>query len=206
MSKKIGILLINVGTPSAPTKEAVQTYLNEFLTDPSVIQAPAFVRNILFKKIIIPRRSPQSAKKYQKIWTDKGSPLLSFSLDFSNDLQEVMGPQYIVRVAMRYGEPSLQSVIQELKSQGVEKFWMAPVFPQFAEATTGSVIKKIKELLPEDNFQILNEFYKSDSFIKSCAQILESSRSRWDHLLFSYHGLPVGQLKKIPGCYSTQNC
>src|SRR5436190_17854785 len=143
---KTGILLVNLGTPDSPTTADVRTYLTEFLNDRRVIDIPPLNRMLLVNLIIVPFRSARSAKLYQKIWTEKGSPLLIYSLRQKELLQESLGDNYQVELAMRYRKPSLDSALEKFQKSGVRKIRVLPLFPQYASSSTGSVHEKIMEL------------------------------------------------------------
>src|SRR3977135_4128116 len=143
MSKK-GVLLINLGTPDSPSTADVRKYLREFLMDPRVIDVNAFSRTLLVKGVIVPTRGPKSAKLYQKIW-DKttGSPLLHYSKLQTQLLQERLGDNYQVELAMRYQSPSIASALEKLKKALIYDITVIPLFPQYASASTGSVYDKV---------------------------------------------------------------
>lgn len=204
--EKIGVLLMNIGTPDDPSPESVERYLQEFLTDPQVIQAPLFVRKIFFAKFIIPKRAPQSAKKYQKIWTPEGSPLMVHSKNFARALQEELSSKYEVQIGMRCGNPSIQTGLEHFKKMGVSQVLLVPLYPQFAAATVTSSLNAAMKEIGSLPYKIFPEFFNSASFIDSCAAILETTRPQWEHLLFTFHGLPVSQVKKTKGCYQSNNC
>jgi ferrochelatase len=207
---KTGVLLMNIGTPSGSDTASVQTYLSEFLTDKDVINAPAFIREFVFKLWIVPRRAPASARKYQAVWTPEGSPLMVHSKNFCLELQKHLGSEFLCKIGMRYGTPSIRDSLQEMKSQGVSKIILVPLYPQFAQATTGSSLGKAKQILEEMAFAssvlVTPEFYDEPDFIKSWQEILSPALGTVDHWLFSFHGLPVGQIKKTPGCYEEKCC
>lgn len=205
---EIGVVLMNIGTPSGSSTEAVQTYLAEFLTDKDVINAPAWVREFVFRLWIVPKRAPKSALKYQAIWTKEGSPLMVHSKRFMNLLN--LSDRFEIRIGMRYGEPSLRSALTDLISQGAKKIILVPLYPQHAQATTGSSVGKAQELLRELKFAgkitVTPEFYQEKFFVQSWQEILEPFHPQIDHWLFSFHGLPVGQIKKDPRCYQNKCC
>lgn len=198
------MLLINVGTPKSSQKSDVASYLNEFLTDPEVIPLPWIFRQILVRGIIVPRRAKFSSEKYRKIWTEKGSPLLVNSRRFASALQGLLGENYVVRCAMRYGDPSIQSQLQDLLANQVQKIIVAPMFPQEAKATTGSVINYVSSLLIPDSVKVefLESFYNRDEFINSWKPLFEGIE--FDHLIMSFHGLPVKQNCALSVC--KKNC
>ena len=137
---KTGVLLINLGTPDAPNTSAVRRYLREFLMDPLVIQMPVVARWFLVHLLILPFRSSRSAKLYQKIWTDKGSPLLFLSERFHRALSKQLGDAYYVVLGMRYGHPSIKIALEDLQRTQCEKIIIMPLFPQYSQAATGSAL------------------------------------------------------------------
>lgn len=211
----IGILLINLGTPAAPTEAAVRDYLRVFLSDPYVITLPNFLRKFLVEKIILPTRSKKSAHAYQKIWTTHGSPLLVNSIALQQKLSKKLGDQYYVALGMRYGNPSIEDALKILYEKNCEKIIVLPLFPQFTKATSQSAIDevlryaKIKNLT--EKLMIIKEFYDADFYITSVVrdirQSLEENPSEF--LLLSYHGLPQKQIEQKNNyqekCYATSN-
>ncbi|WP_390622365.1 ferrochelatase [Mucilaginibacter robiniae] len=202
-----GILLVNLGTPDSPQTADVRRYLDEFLMDERVIDINAVGRTFLVKGIIVPFRGPQSAKSYQKIWTPEGSPLLVYSVKSAKMLQERLGSDYQVELAMRYQNPSIQTALDKLKAAKVDSIQVISLFPQYASATTGSVHQKVMELvsiwqtIPEISF--VNSFYDNDLMIEAFAQNgAKYNPASYDHILFSFHGLPERQLKKADETHS----
>jgi len=201
MSKK-GILLVNLGTPDSPQTPDVRKYLNEFLMDGRVIDVNPVLRTFLVRGIITPFRSPKSAKLYQEIWSkETGSPLLHYSIIQQKLLQERLGDEYQVELAMRYQTPSIEDALDRLKANLVESIRVIPMFPQYASASTGSVMDKVMELVRTwqtiPNISFLNSFHNEPSMIKAFAE--NSKRygvENFDHVLFSFHGLPQRQLIK----------
>lgn len=209
MKAKTVVLLINLGTPDSPSVKDVQKYLFEFLNDPRVIDIPAVARFFLVNFIIVPFRAPKSAKIYQQLWVNnglpdgtKGSPILIYGKSVQQKLQKELGEYYEVHLAMRYQNPSMEVVFEELSKKNLGKIIIVPLFPQYASATTGSVYEKAMKLInkwwiiPEIKF--VNQFYYEDGFIST---IVERSKKyniyEYDHVLFSYHGLPVRQVDKV---------
>lgn len=198
---KTGVLLVNLGTPDAPTKSAVKKYLIEFLTDPRVIDIPWIRRQLLVRGLIIPLRNKSSLKAYQSIWTAEGSPLLVHSLKSAELLQASLGEDYHVEIAMRYQSPSISTALKKLKSSGIKELIILPLFPQYASATTGSIYEKIFQelscelILPKLTF--IDEFHDHPLFIKAFQAVsAHFNFADYDHILFSFHGLPERQLKK----------
>jgi ferrochelatase len=199
MSKK-GILLVNLGTPDSPSTADVRKYLDEFLMDGRVIDIPLLKRALLVKGIIVPVRGPKSAKLYKEIWTENGSPLLWYSIRQKELLQERLGTDYQVELAMRYQSPSIESALAALKSGLVESIRVIPLFPQYASASTGSVIEKVMDLVKKwptvPPISFVNSFHDLQPMISAFAQnAAKYDPASYDHVLFSFHGLPQRQLK-----------
>ncbi len=198
---KTGILLVNLGTPDSPSTSDVRKYLREFLMDPRVIDIPAFKRFLLVNLIIAPLRGPKSAKLYKTIWNENGSPLLYYTRKQAELLQSALGNNYRVEFAMRYQSPSLESALEKFKKPVYKEIIVLPLFPQYASASTGSVHEKIMDIVsawqvvPEIKF--INSFCDHPGFIQTFSTIGKSlSPESFDHILFSFHGLPERQIKK----------
>lgn len=198
---KKGVLIVNLGTPDSPSVSDVRKYLDEFLMDGRVIDINPIGRTFLVKGIIVPFRGPKSAKTYQKIWTENGSPLMFYSARAAALLQEKLGDEYLVELAMRYQNPSIGSALEKLKQAGVNSIKVIALFPQYASATTGSVHEKVMEIvktwqsIPDITF--VNSFHDDDLMIRVFAENgKKHDPDSFDHILFSFHGLPQRQLKK----------
>src|SRR6201746_2119788 len=166
MSKK-GILLVNLGTPDSPETTDVRKYLNEFLMDPRVIDINPVSRALLVKGIIAPFRAPKSAKLYKHIWNaETGSPLLHYSKLQHQALQQRLGDEYQVELAMRYQSPSIESALERLKAALVSDIKVIALFPQYASASTGSVYDKVMELVRKwqtiPNISFVNSFHDNE--------------------------------------------
>ncbi|MEZ5013154.1 MAG: ferrochelatase [Chitinophagales bacterium] len=201
MAAKKGLLLVNLGTPDSPAVPDVRKYLKEFLLDARVIDIPALPRNILVRGIIAPFRAPKSAAVYAQIWTDEGSPLLVYSKRLLDKVKQRMGSEWQVELAMRYQKPSIASALSSLKENKVEEITILPLFPQYASATNGSVLEKVMELLTTweniPHIHTVGAFYDHPLFIRACADAASAfDILDWDHVLFSYHGLPERQIHK----------
>jgi ferrochelatase len=206
---KIGVLLINLGTPDAPTRSAVYRYLKQFLLDRRVIDYSWLPRNLLVRGLIAPFRSGSSAKLYQKVWTNEGSPIKIYGFKVTDGLREILGPDYVVELAMRYQNPSIESAIEKLEAQHVDKVIVFPLFPQYASATIGSIhdevmrIYRTKDVIPEMSF--INSYYDHPELVSIFAEnAKEYNLEEYNHFLFSFHGLPQRQLKK--GDSSKSHC
>lgn len=200
--KKKGILLVNLGTPDSASTSDVRKYLDEFLMDPRVIDVNAALRTFLVKAVIVPFRAPKSAKLYQAIWDkENGSPLKYFSLLQRDALREKIGDDYIVELAMRYQNPSIAQALQKMQQQNVDEIKVIPMFPQYASASTGSVHEKVMTIVKDwptvPKFTFINSFYDNSLIIKAfAANALKHLPADYDHVLFSFHGLPERQLIK----------
>ncbi len=209
--QKQAILLVNLGTPDAPTPVKVGKYLTQFLNDKRVIDVNPILRFILVNLIIVPFRSFKSAKLYSHIWTKEGSPLLLNSIDLKNKVQEAVGSNVIVELGMRYQSPSIKSALEKIREQRPEKIHIIPVYPQYASSSTGSsleeVLNQLKrwEVIPSLN--IISKFYDHPSFLK--ALLVEGNKHNiadYDHVVFSYHGLPERQIRKGSKHYGANTC
>lgn len=201
MSKK-GVLLVNLGTPDSTSVPDVRKYLREFLMDKRVIDIPAIPRWLLVNLIITTFRAPKSAAEYRKLFTERGSPLKYYTEDLVAPLQQILGDEFKVIYAMRYQSPSIQAGLDALNAENVESIHVIPLFPQYASATTGSVIDKVMEITK--NWQIIPEIKFTSQFLESdlFLEVIAKNGKKWmektdyDHFLFSYHGLPERQIRK----------
>lgn len=199
---KTGVLLVNLGTPDSPSVKDVRKYLREFLMDERVIDIPFINRWFLINFIIAPFRSPKSAKIYKELWTPEGSPLKIFGLSNEAELQKQLGDEYVVRLAMRYQNPTLEKALSEFKELNLKKVIVIPFFPQYASASTGSVNQKVFEILrpwqtiPEIHFE--GYFYNNPLLIQGFANNAQQwmKTNTYEHFVFSYHGLPERQMEK----------
>jgi protoporphyrin/coproporphyrin ferrochelatase len=210
-SKKTAIILANVGTPDEPTVPAVRRYLFQFLNDRRVIDLPWLLQKFLVNVIIVPFRAPKSTKLYQMLWTAKGSPLLAISNESRNKLQERLGENYEVFTGMRYQNPSLKKVLQTIRDKRFDKIVVLPMFPQYASSTAGTIAQLVNtetakwNVIPE--LTIISQFYDNPQFIKAfAAQIRKYRPEEFDHIIFSYHGLPFSQTDRVHPAVKTINC
>lgn len=214
MGKK-GILLVNLGTPDSPSTADVRKYLDQFLMDERVIDINAFNRTLLVKGIIVPFRGPKSAKIYKEIWTEEGSPLLIYGNNVRKAIAEKLGDAYQVELAMRYQSPSIPDALERLKQAKVDSIKVIPMFPQYASASTGSVHQLVMEIVSKwqaiPPISFVNSYYDHPGMIKIFA---DNARKyfdqKWDHILFSFHGIPQRQMRKadVSGqhCLKVENC
>ncbi len=202
MKPGIGVLLINLGTPDSPSVKDVRKYLFEFLNDPRVIDIPAIARFFLVNFIIVPFRAPKSAKIYKELWTENGSPILLYGVSVQKKLQAELGDKFKVELAMRYKNPGLDDVLARMEKHNYEKIIIVPLFPQYASASSGSAIEKVMEIIRKwwiiPEIKIISQFYDDDNYLEA---IVEQSKkydiNDYDHILFSYHGLPIRQVDKV---------
>lgn len=202
MLGKTGVLIVNLGTPDTPNVPDVRKYLREFLMDARVIDIPYTNRWLLINLIIAPFRSPKSAKVYRELWTEQGSPLKIYGERNEKQLQEALGDQYVVKLAMRYQNPSIEKSLKELQAMGLSKIIVVPFFPQYASASTGSVYEEVMRVIGQwlviPQLRFVNYFYNHPKFIKAFAdngrKYLE--KGNYEYVVFSYHGLPERQMTK----------
>ena len=200
---KIGVLLVNLGTPDSTATGDVRKYLREFLMDGRVIDIPFIPRWMLVNLIIAPFRAPKSAKEYRKLWTDRGSPLLFHTQDLKDKLIPKLDPEkYIVEMAMRYQTPSIEDGLNKLNKANVQKIIVLPLFPQYASATNGSVADRVMEIARTwqiiPNITFINNFVEHPLFLEAWAELGRDmmAKDEYDMYLFSYHGLPERQIRK----------
>lgn len=189
-----GVVLVNVGTPQAPSERAVRAYLREFLGDPHVVDLPAPARWLLLNLVILPFRPRRSARAYQAIWTEHGSPLLLHSQAQRAALAARL-PEAVVVLAMRYGRPSLEEAVAALARAGIDDVTLVPLYPQEAQATVGTTVEAFGRLV--SGARVVPPFFASPGFVEAVAAKVRRSveASGAEHVLFSYHGLPVRQLR-----------
>ena len=199
------ILLVNLGTPDAPTAPALRRYLGEFLSDPRVVEIPKPVWWLILNGIILPIRSSKSAAKYASVWTERGSPLQTGTADLTQAVAAEMGQlghHVQVRYAMRYGNPSVASVLDDLARQNVTRVLLVPLYPQYCAATTASTLDAVtawmrrSRRVPE--LRVLNHFHDVPVYIEALAQKIEAQwqeRGKPGKLVMSFHGMPARTLK-----------
>lgn len=197
---KKGILLVNLGSPDSPEPKDVKKYLGEFLMDERVIDVPLWARTLLVKGIILKTRPKASAKAYKKIWWEEGSPLIVLSERLQDKVQEQV--EIPVGLAMRYGSMSIHSGIKNLVDQGVDQILLIPLYPQFAMATTETIVVLAdeiqKEHFPNLKIESLPAFYNDDEYISVLSNSIKKhlKGKTYEHLLFSYHGVPERHIRK----------
>ncbi len=195
----IGILLTNIGTPDAPTPTAVRRYLQEFLSDPRIVELPTWLWRPILYGLILPFRSKYSARLYQKIWSDNGSPLLHITQLQAQQLQDqltIRGHEQVkVSLGMRYGRPSIAQAMEELRQAQVKKIIVLPLFPQYSAATVGSSFDAIAKVLKTwrsiPQLAFINQYAEHPLYIEAlAAQIKRHQNPAAQKLLFSFHGIP----------------
>lgn len=200
--EKLGVLVVNLGTPTAPETKAVRRYLAEFLSDPRIIELPRWLWNILLHGIILRIRPSRSAKAYREVWSEEtGSPLLSISRQqthaLRNELQSRFGEHVQVELGMRYGEPSIDSAITKLEAANVRRMIVLPMYPQYSGTTTASVFDAVTSRLQQTRWipelRFINQFCDHKAFVTALANSVRESwdeHGRGDLLVTSYHGIP----------------
>ena len=195
-----GVLLVNLGSPDSPNPKDVNKYLGEFLMDERVIDVPKWARTLLVKGIILNTRPKASAKAYKKIWWDEGSPLIVLSERLKDKVQQQI--ELPLSLAMRYCRMSIKSGLQALADKGVTDVLIIPLYPQFAMETTETILvlaeKLQKEFFPQMNLENLPPFYNNPDYIKVLSESIKAylKGKEYDHLLFSYHGIPERHIRK----------
>jgi len=203
--KRTGVLLIQLGTPDSPKTSDVRRYLGEFLNDPRVIDLPWLGRTLLVNGIIVPFRAPKSAKVYKELWEfgNGVSPLITHTENVTKKLQERFNVDEVdIHYAMRYQNPSMYDVMEEMRKKNYEHIIVLPLFPQYASATTGSAVDLAMKIMrqwwviPEVTF--VNQFYDSEGYIDSIVQQAKQfNLDEYEHVMFSYHGLPDRHVDKV---------
>ncbi len=198
---KIGVLISNLGTPEAPTKQALRPYLKQFLSDPRVVEVPKLIWWCILNLIILNFRPKKSAEAYATVWTEDGSPLLTHTKNQATALQakfDADAPgQYLVGYAMRYGQPSVENAMNQLLEQGARKVVVLPLYPQYCASTTGSTFDALandftsRRWLPDLRF--ISHYHDNEEYIRCIANSIRAhwdKHGRADRLVFSYHGIP----------------
>ncbi|ORU89966.1 MAG: ferrochelatase [Cycloclasticus sp. symbiont of Poecilosclerida sp. M] len=198
---KTTVLLINLGTPEAPTEKAVRTFLKEFLWDPRVIEIPRFIWWFILNFAVLRTRPKISALAYQKVWTDEGSPLMVNSVRIQNKLQQYADQKadgkYLVSLAMRYGQPSIDTAVQALKSQDISNIIVLPLYPQFASSSTGTAWQSFRKSYATwrraPASRTVMDYHDDDAYISALADSIKqhwSENGRAPCLVMSFHGVP----------------
>lgn len=212
---KRGIILINLGSPASTKVSDVRKYLDQFLMDVRVIDKPWILRALLVKGIIIPFRAPKSAEAYKEIWTEEGSPLITHTEELKNALQIIS--DYPIEVSMRYGNPTPEAAFNALlnKVPDLEEVIVFPLYPHYAMSSYETAVEFMKESHRKNRYSFelkcIDAYYKEPSYINALAESIRQYLNQpYDHLLFSYHGIPERHIRKsdITGCHclKVENC
>lgn len=190
-----GVLLVNVGSPDAPTPRAVRRYLNEFLGDPKVVDMNPVLWWLIRTFIVLPRRGRTSAALYRTVWTPEGSPLVAETRTQVRLLAARLGEDFRVTLAMRHGSPSLDTGLAELVEAGCRRIVVFPMFPQYSKTTTGSVegevALRIAQLDADLELSVIAPYYEDPGYVIALATTVREHSAGVDHYVFSFHGLPL---------------
>ena len=198
--EKIGVLITNLGTPDAPEKKELKVYLNQFLSDPRVIELPRILWQILLKLVILQIRPSRSAAAYKKVWTEKGSPLLVIANNQLNKIKSFFlnsNENIVFEIGMRYGNPSIHEALSKLQKQQVRKLLVLPMYPQYCAATTGSTFDEVTNVMqrwrwiPELRF--INQYFEEKNYIVALSNSIKQfwkKNEKPQKIIFSYHGIP----------------
>ena len=209
-----GVLIVNLGSPNSTEVNDVRKYLDQFLMDERVIDFPKLIRKILVKGLILNIRPKKSSNAYKRIWWKEGSPLIVLSRRLFKKVSDLM--QIPVALAMRYGSISIYNGLKELNDKGVDEFIILPLYPHYAMSSYETVVEKVKEEVkinfPENKIKVIEPFYDDPKYIELLSLKIKDTIKdiEYDHILFSYHGIPVSHLKisdpTNTHCYKAKNC
>lgn len=206
---KTGILLVQLGTPDSPEKKDVRPYLTEFLNDPRVIDFKWLKRTLLVNGIIVPFRTKNSSKIYKELWKigNGVSPLIVYSENLRKKLAVKFSGKADVHLAMRYKNPSIPKILAEMQQKNYSKIIVLPLFPQYASASNGSAIEKVLSEIQKwwviPNLEIISQFWDNEGYLNSLVENAKAlDANKFDHVLFSYHGLPESQVDKVHPQYN----
>ncbi len=211
---KKAILLINLGSPASLSPKHVWKFLTEFLNDARVIDLPFIVRKILVNMIIVPFRTLKSRNMYKQIWKGENSPIIQYSNDLIDKIRQKIGKKYDVHIAMRYCQPNIKEVLQEMYLQQYDEIKIVPLFPHYASSTTGSIIERVMKIISKwnniPNIKFQSSFYDNPLFVNAWVDNINNYKlDDYEHILFSYHGLPISHVNnnhaENEDC-KTQNC
>lgn len=211
-----GLLLMNLGTPDSPAKADVRAYLKEFLSDPRVLDGPAWRRKLILNLFILPRRPKQSAAAYRSIWTEEGSPILVHARSLRDKVRSRLPGDIPVEIGMRYGKPSIRSGIEKLTRAGVDKLILFPMYPQYSAATTGSCLAEAYSVALNmrdvPSLAVVPPFYDHPAWLEpTAARARETiATTRAGKIFLSFHGLPEHQVRASDRtgrtCLATEQC
>ena len=218
-NQRFGVILVNLGSPMEPSAAAVRRFLREFLSDQRVVEAPKWLWRALLNLVILPVRSRRVADSYKKIWTPEGSPLRKFTSDLAENLSKKLNspialgrdatvdgnrsPAYDVLSAVTYGQPSIETQLDNLSALGVEKILVVPLYPQYSATTTGAVYDRLAQYIVKrrriPEIICVNNYYRHPFYIRALANSIRKSwgeRGKSERLLLSFHGLPAAYAEK----------
>ena len=198
MATATGVLVVNLGTPDAPTPGAVRRFLAEFLSDRRVVNLPWLPWQVVLRTVILPFRPARSARAYREIWTPAGSPLLTgteaFTRALERKLASILDELPVVAMGMTYGNPSIPRALQKLQWAGVRRLVVLPLFPQYSATTTAAAVDRVDATLAGWSAQpecfVIEDYHADPGHIGALASSIAAARTHWDHLLFSFHGIP----------------
>lgn len=207
ISKPLGILLVNLGTPDAPTASAIRRYLAEFLSDPRVAAIPRLIWLPILYGFILPFRSMKLVDRYAMIWRDEGAPIRVLTAELASRVEDELVARQInkilVRSAMTYGNPSIRTVLNELQQSGIKDLLVIPLFPQYSAATTAAVFDKLAKVISGSivfpDIRFVTEYHRQRAYIEAITQSIKARTSEIPDdtkLVFSFHGLPESQIEK----------
>lgn len=205
LPESLGVLLVNLGTPGAPTTKAVRRYLREFLSDPRVVEYPPMLWRLILHGYVLRVRPARSAALYRKIWTEQGSPLLLHSSDIAMGIQEKLSARLSgpvnAELAMSYGKPSIEGALQRLHEQHARRIIVLPLYPQYSGTTSGSVFDAVTHALAKRRWvpelRFINHYHDAPGYIAALSASVrdfQDINGRGEQLLFSFHGLPESML------------
>jgi len=202
----VGVLLVNLGTPDAPTVPAVRRYLGEFLSDPRVVELPGWLWQVILRLFVLTRRPAAIAPKYAEIWLDRGSPLLVYGQDLAQGVAQALrdsGLDVKVELAMRYGRPAIADAIDRLRAAGCGRILVAPLYPQYAASTTATVVDAVNahlaRLRHQPTVRFLDRFHQDPAYLDTLCRSVQahwSQAGKADRLLLSFHGLPQACVRR----------
>jgi ferrochelatase len=202
--RKKGVLILNLGTPNSPSVKDVRIYLREFLNDPRVIDIGRLAQLLLVNLIIVPFRAPKSAKEYKKLFKigNGKSPLLTYGKSLTRKLKSLAKNEVDIELAMRYGSPSMDDVLSEMRMKNYDEIYIFPLYPQYASASTGSTIEKAFRIINKwwviPEVKVIGQFYNDSNYIECIVNRAKSFNiSDYDHIMFSYHGIPERHVDKV---------
>lgn len=204
---RVGVLLLNLGSPRSPQTKDVRAYLDEFLSDPRVIDVPGPVRALLLNLFILPFRPKKSAEAYAKIWTEDGSPLIATTYSMGRALAKQTG--LTVEVGMRYGDPSTDSAVDRLREAGVERVLVIPLYPHYAMSSYETAVARAQESFaqraPGITITFQPPYFDHPRYLDALERVVAPhvADGEFDQVLMSYHGIPERHLRKTDpsGCY-----